>query len=61
MKKEGISDPLAWTLTQLRTQLPALIRKAGYEEMAKTADPKAVADALAGIESRLTVDVLYDR
>lgn len=61
MRKEGISDPLSWTLTQLRTRLPAMIRKAGYEEIARTANSEAVAEALAGIESRLTVDVLYDR
>ncbi len=53
MKENGISDPLAWSLTQLKTQLPAMIRKAGYEEMARTANPEAVAAALKEIEKEL--------
>jgi len=50
MKDEGIDDPVRWTLDQLTTRLPAMVRQAGYEEIAGRIDQPAIADQLARLE-----------
>jgi hypothetical protein len=50
MTEEGIRDPVRWTLDQLKTRLPSLIREAGYEDIAKTIDQKAIAERLSQVE-----------
>jgi len=41
-----VPDVLAWTLVQLRDNLKAMIRTAGYPAFTDTVDPRAVAEAL---------------
>ncbi|MBM2803991.1 MAG: hypothetical protein HW419_1884 [Deltaproteobacteria bacterium] len=50
MNAEGIADPVSWTLDQLKTRLPALVSEAGYEEIAKAIDQKAIAHRLSEVE-----------
>ena len=44
-------NPIGWTIKQLRTVLPAMLREAGYPEIADKVDLKVVAEALAEVES----------
>jgi len=50
MKQEGIEDPVRWTLQQLKTRLPALVREAGYNEIADRIDQQSVAAQLSDLE-----------
>ena len=40
MKDEGIADPVRWTLEQLKTRFPAMVKQARYEEIANTIDQR---------------------
>ena len=53
MKDEGIDDPVRWTLEQLKTRFPALVRQAGYEEIARTIDQQAITDQLTRLEQKI--------
>jgi len=53
MKDEGIEDPVRWTLEQLKTQLPSMIKQAGYEEIAERIDQQAIADQLTRLEPEI--------
>ncbi|HWP56959.1 MAG TPA: hypothetical protein VNL14_03610 [Candidatus Acidoferrales bacterium] len=53
MKQEGIGDPVRWTLEQLKSRLPSLVREAGYEEIAARIDQRAIADRLTELESEI--------
>jgi hypothetical protein len=53
MKDEGIEDSVRWTLTQLKTRLPALVKQAGYEEIAGRIDQQAIADQLTRLEPEI--------
>jgi len=53
MKDEGIEDPVRWTLTQLKTRFPAMVKQAGYEEIAETIDQQAIADQLTRLEAEI--------
>ena len=44
MKDEGIEDPVQWTLKQLKTRFPSMVKQAGYEEIAERIDQQAIAD-----------------
>ena len=57
MKEEGIADPVHWTLEQLKTRLPSMVTDAGYEEIAKMIDQKAIAERLSQVET----DILAKR
>ena len=35
MKDEGVEDPVRWTLEQLKTRFPSMVKEAGYEEIAE--------------------------
>ena len=50
MEDEGIEDNVRWTLDQLKTRLPSMVTEAGYEEIAKMIDQKAIADRLSQVE-----------
>ena len=50
MNAEGIAEPVRWTLDQLKTRLPALVKAAGYEEIAMRIDQNAIADRLCRVE-----------
>ncbi|HEY1269345.1 MAG TPA: hypothetical protein VGH16_18955 [Candidatus Binatia bacterium] len=53
MKDEGIDDPVGWTLEQLKTSFPSLVRQAGYGDIAATIDQLAVADQLTRMEAAI--------
>ncbi|MGH7798087.1 MAG: DUF7700 domain-containing protein [Candidatus Binatia bacterium] len=50
MKDEGVEDPVRWTLTQLKTRFPAMVKQAGYEDIAERIDQQAIADHLTQLE-----------
>ncbi len=53
MKDEGIEDSVRWTLTQLKTRLPAMVKQAGYEEIAERIDQQAITDQLTRLEPEI--------
>jgi hypothetical protein len=53
MKDEGIEDPVRWTLEALKTRFPALVRQAGYDEIAAKIDQQAIADQLTRLEPEI--------
>ena len=50
MNAEGITDPVRWTLAQLKTRLPSMVAEAGYGDIAKAIDQPAIAQSLARVE-----------
>ena len=44
-------NPVGWTLKQLRTKLPDMLKRAGYEEVANQLDANLVAEKLNEVES----------
>ena len=50
MKDEGIEDPVRWTLEQLKTRFPSMVKQAGYEEIAERIDQQAITDHLTQLE-----------
>ena len=57
MKDEGIEDPVRWSLEQLKTRFPAMVREAGYEEIANRIDQKSIAENLCRVESDILAKV----
>ena len=53
MKDEGIEDSVRWTLDQLKTRLPSMVKQAGYEEIAGRIDQQAMADHLTKLEPEI--------
>jgi hypothetical protein len=53
MKDEGIEDPVLWTLEQLKTRFPAMVKQAGYEEIAERIDQQAIAEQLTRLERKI--------
>jgi hypothetical protein len=53
MKDEGIEDPVRWTLDQLKTRFPAMVKQAGYEAIAARIDQRSIADQLTRLESEI--------
>ncbi len=53
MKDEGIEDSVRWTLDQLKTRLPSMVKQAGYEEIAARIDQQAMADRLTKLEPEI--------
>lgn len=53
MKDEGIKDPVRWTLEQLKTRFPAMVKEAGYQEIAGKIDQQAIADQLTRLEPEI--------
>jgi hypothetical protein len=53
MKDEGIEDSVRWTLEQLKTRLPAMVKQAGYEQVAERIDQQAIADQLTRLEPEI--------
>ena len=53
MKDEGIEDPVRWTLEQLKTRFPGMVRQAGYEEIAETIGQQAITDQLTRLEQEI--------
>lgn len=53
MKDQGVEDSVRWTLAQLKSRLPALVKQAGYEEIAGKIDQQAIADRLNQLEPEI--------
>ena len=53
MKDEGVEDPVRWTLEQLKTRFPSMVKQAGYEEIADKIDQQAIADHLTQLERQI--------
>ena len=53
MKEEGVEDPVRWTLEQLKTRFPAMVKQAGYEEIASRIDQQAITDQLTRLEREI--------
>ena len=53
MKDDGIDDPVRWSLEQLKTRFPALVRQAGYGDIAEAIDQQAVSDQLTRMEAQI--------
>jgi len=53
MKDEGVEDSVRWTLTQLKTRFPAMVKQARYEEIAERIDQQAIADQLTRLEQEI--------
>ena len=53
MKDEGVEDPVRWTLDQLKTRFPAMVKQAGYEEIAERIDQQAITDQLTRLEREI--------
>jgi hypothetical protein len=53
MKAEGVEDPVRWTLEQLKTRFPAMVKQAGYEEIAERIDQQAITDQLTRLEREI--------
>jgi len=45
-------NPLRWTMTQLRRKLPAMLARAGYEQIALQIDPSQLLPALDEVEAK---------
>jgi hypothetical protein len=53
MKDEGVEDPVRWTLDQLKTRFPSMVKQAGYEEIAARIDQQTIADQLIRLEPEI--------
>jgi hypothetical protein len=53
MKDEGVEDPVRWTLEQLKTRFPAMVKQAGYSEIAAKLDQQSIADHLTRLEPEI--------
>lgn len=53
MNAEGITDPVRWTLEQLKTRLPSMVAEAGYGDIAEAIDQPAIAQSLARVEEQI--------
>jgi hypothetical protein len=53
MKDEGVEDPVRWTLDQLKTRFPAMVKQAGYDEIAERIDQRSIADQLTRLEPEI--------
>ena len=53
MKDEGVEDSVRWTLEQLKTRFPSMVRQAGYEEIAEGIDQQAIANQLTRLEPEI--------
>ena len=53
MKDEGIEDSVRWTLDQLKTRFPSMVKEAGYEEIAERIDQRTITDQLTRLEREI--------
>ncbi|HXH12414.1 MAG TPA: hypothetical protein VNP04_21930 [Alphaproteobacteria bacterium] len=54
-------NPLRWTMTQLRSKLPAMLARAGYAELATQIDPYLLTQKLAEVEAKACEMALKER
>ena len=57
MNAEGITDPVGWTLTQLKTRLPSMVAEAGHGDIAKTIDQQVIAERLSQVEKDILAKI----
>ena len=57
MNAEGITDPVRWTLEQLKTRLPSMVAEAGYADIAKTIDQQSIVQSLARAEKAILAKI----
>ena len=53
MNDEGGEDSVRWTLEQLKSRFPSMVKQAGYEEIAGKIDQQAIADQLTCLEPEI--------
>jgi hypothetical protein len=53
MKDEGVEDLVRWTLDQLKTRFSAMVKQAGYEQIAGSIDQQAIANQLIRLEPEI--------
>ena len=53
MKDEGVEDPVRWTLDQLKTRFPSMVKQAGYDQIAEKIDQQAITDQLTRLEPEI--------
>ena len=53
MNDEGTEDPVRWTLEQLKTRFPTMVKQAGYDEIAERIDQQSIADQLTRLEAEI--------
>jgi len=53
MKDEGVEDSVRWTLEQLKTRFPSMVKEAGYDEIAARIDQQAMANQLTQLEPEI--------
>ena len=53
MKDEGVEDSVRWTLEQLKTRFPAMVKQAGYGEIAERIDQQSITDQLTRLEREI--------
>ena len=51
LKHSSIEDSVRWTLEQLKTRFPAMVKQARYEEIAERIDQQAITDHLTPIRA----------
>lgn len=56
LDKASVPDPIAWTIEKLGNDLAAMIRTAGYRDIAYRVDQAAVARVLPEVESLMRGD-----
>ena len=54
-------NPVGWTVKQLRTKLPEMVREAGYPQIASEIDTEAVAESLDEVEWTAREKFMTDR
>jgi hypothetical protein len=54
-------NPLGWTMAQLRSKLPAMLARAGYEALALQIDPYLLTKTLPEVEARAREMALHQR
>jgi hypothetical protein len=53
MKDEGVKDSVRWTLEQLKTRFPSMVKQAGYDEIAEKIDQQSIANHLTRLEPEI--------
>src|SRR5258707_8629686 len=53
MKEEGVEDPGRRALEQLKTRFPALVKQAGYEEIASRIDQQAITAQITRLKQEI--------
>ena len=61
MDKTTAGNTIGWTLTQLRTRLPEMLKKAGFEEIANKLDCPQVLSKLDQVEEAARYMALKQR